>query len=191
MLLIDSVSSGRPTDILSEAKIDSRGVMYVSGVIQRADAPNQNKRIYPKSVLKREVEKYMDAVRSNQATGELDHPATSELNLKNVCHRLVDIWWTGDDLMGRCEILPTHAGNTLKALIESNVQVGISSRGNGTVTKEKGSEYVTVNDDFELVCWDFVSNPSTHGAWMYLEESKVRDILKSDAGLLSHIISLG
>ena len=138
----------------------------VEGVIQRADAKNQNGRIYPKNILAREVEKYIDGpVAENRALGELDHPESMVINLKNVSHNIKKLWWDGDDLMGKVEVLPTPSGNILKELFLNKITVGISSRGMGSV-QSLGEGTVEVQDDFELLCWDFVSTPSTQGAFM-------------------------
>jgi hypothetical protein len=151
---------------LMEAKLGPTKNLVVEGVVQRANAANHNRRIYPDAVLKREVEKYIEGpVAQNRALGELDHPDSSVINLKNVSHNIKRLWWNGDDLMGRIEILPTPSGNILKDLFLNNITVGISSRGMGSV-KPLGEGTVEVQDDFELVCWDFVSTPSTQGAFM-------------------------
>jgi len=151
---------------LMEAKLGPTKNLIVEGVVQRANAANHNKRIYPDAVLKREVEKYIEGpVAQNRALGELDHPDSSVINLKNVSHNIKRLWWNGDDLMGRIEVLPTPSGNILKDLFLNNITVGISSRGMGSV-KPLGEGTVEVQDDFELVCWDFVSTPSTQGAFM-------------------------
>ena len=151
---------------LMEAKLGPTKNLMVEGVVQRANATNQNRRVYPKEVLIREVEKYIDGpVAQNRALGELDHPDSSIINLKNVSHNIKKLWWDGDNLMGRIEILPTPSGNILRDLFLNNITIGISSRGMGSV-KPLGEGTVEVQDDFELVCWDFVSTPSTQGAFM-------------------------
>jgi hypothetical protein len=137
----------------------------VQGIIQRADALNQNKRVYPKPILMREVKKYMELVRERRSLGELDHPESSVINLTNVSHLITELAWQGNDLIGTVEVLPTPAGNILKALFEAGVKVGISSRGLGSV-QELGNGNVEVQEDFEILCWDMVSNPSTQGSFM-------------------------
>jgi hypothetical protein len=152
---------------LVEQSIKENKSLIVSGVLQRANAKNQNGRVYPKEILKREVEAYMQGpVAENRAMGELDHPESSVINLQNVSHTIKKCWWDGDDVMGDVEILPTPAGNILKALFAAGVTVGISSRGMGSVSDNLSEGTVEVQDDFELLCWDFVSTPSTHGAFM-------------------------
>jgi hypothetical protein len=163
-LLIEYALFTPKSAVLTEGKGDRN--LVVQGVIQRADAKNQNGRIYPKSILEREVEKYIDGpVSENRALGELDHPESMVINLKNVSHNIKQLWWDGDDLMGKVEVLPTPSGNILKELFLNKITVGISSRGMGSV-QPLGEGTVEVQDDFELLCWDFVSTPSTQGAFM-------------------------
>ena len=140
--------------------------MIVEGVVQRAEEFNHNGRRYPYDVLKREVDKYMGGpIAENRALGELDHPESSVINLKNASHNIKELWWDGNDLLGKIEILTTPSGNILKELFKNDITVGISSRGMGSVS-QLGEGRVEVEDDFELLCWDFVSTPSTHGAFM-------------------------
>lgn len=140
--------------------------LTVQGVVQRADQENANRRVYPRRILQKEVEKYIaTSIAENRALGELDHPESTVINLKNVSHNIKKLWWDGDDLMGEIEILPTPSGNILRELFANNITVGISSRGMGSV-QALGEGTVEVQDDFELLCWDFVSTPSTQGAFM-------------------------
>lgn len=142
------------------------GVMEVTGVMQRAGAKNQNGRIYKKSLLERECKKYIEEfVKVGNAYGELDHPESPIVSLKNASHVVKDLWWEGDDLMGRVELLNTPSGNIVKEIIKGGHTIGISSRGTGSV-QQTSEGYLDVQPDFELVCWDFVSNPSTHGAFL-------------------------
>jgi len=151
--------------ILRESK-ERPGVFEVEGVMQRAGAKNQNGRVYDKKVLLREVNNYLENfVKVGNAYGELDHPESPIVSLKNASHVVKDLWWDGDDLCGRVELLNTPAGNIVKAIIQGGHTIGISSRGTGSV-KPTNEGTLQVQDDFELVCWDFVSNPSTHGAFM-------------------------
>ena len=163
---------------LVEQSIKKNKSLIVSGVLQRADAKNQNGRVYPREILAREVEQYMEGpVKENRAMGELDHPESSVINLQNVSHTIKKVWWDGDDVMGDVEVLTTPAGNILKALFAAGITVGISSRGMGSVSENIAEGTVTVEDDFELLCWDFVSTPSTHGAFMKpqgLNEGKIQ-----------------
>ena len=151
---------------LVEASIRENKSLVVKGVIQRAEAKNQNGRVYPKEILEREINKYIDGpVRERRALGELDHPESSVINLQNVSHNVIKVKMVGDDVYGEVEILSTPAGNILKELFRNGITVGISSRGMGSV-QENGNGTVEVQDDFELLCFDFVSTPSTHGAFM-------------------------
>jgi len=142
------------------------GNPLVEGILATAEVKNGNGRYYPKELWEREIDKYQQVVKENRATGELDHPESSIINLKNVSHIIREIWWDGDQVMGKLEILPTVSGGILKALIDNNVQVGVSSRGMGSL-KQIG-ETLEVQDDFELLCWDFVSTPSNPGSYMHL-----------------------
>ena len=152
---------------LFEAKVqeDEGGRTLVQGVLQRAGAENQNGRVYPKTILEREAKKYLTFIKERRALGELDHPDSTVINLKNVSHNIREIWWDGDDLCGTVEVLSTPSGNILKELLKAGILLGISSRGMGS-TKPLGANKVEVAEDFELIGWDFVSNPSTHGAFM-------------------------
>jgi hypothetical protein len=146
---------------------DKSGRFVVSGVLQRANAKNQNGRVYPKDILEREIEKYKGReIRENRAYGELDHPESSVVELKNTSHIIREVWWNGDDVVGQVEILNTPAGKILQELVKAGCTVGISSRGMGSVKQIKEDGTVAVENDFELICWDFVSNPSTQGAFL-------------------------
>ena len=142
------------------------GNPLVEGILATAEVKNGNGRYYPKELWEREIDKYQEAIKNNTSTGELDHPESSIISLKNVSHIIREVWWTGDKVMGKIEILPTTSGNILKALIDNNVTVGVSSRGMGSL-KQIG-ETLEVQDDFELLCWDFVSTPSNPGSYMTL-----------------------
>jgi hypothetical protein len=165
-LLIERISNFTLTpQLLQESVRVNKGRLIVEGVVQRADAKNGNGRVYPKDTLEREIQKYKETyIKENRALGELDHPESPIINLKNVCHNILDLWWEGDDVKGKIEILPTPSGNILKELLLAGITVGISSRAMGSV-KQIG-ETVEVQDDLDIVCWDFVSTPSTQGAFM-------------------------
>ena len=155
--------------MITESETRNNGRVIVTGVLQRADAKNQNGRVYPKEILMREVKNYKKInITESRALGELDHPESSVVNLQNVSHNVKDVWWKGNDVMGTVEVLGTPAGNILKELLKAGIKLGISSRGLGSIEEiyEGGETSVQVKDDFELICWDFVSNPSTHGAFM-------------------------
>ena len=150
---------------LQEARFNPNAPFLVSGKIQAIGKPNANKRIYGDS-LRTEVEKYIKGpVDEKRALGELDHPETAVINLKNVCHNITKLWWDRNDLYGEFEILETPSGNILKQLFLAGINVGVSSRAMGSVTP-LGEGLVQVEDDLELICWDFVSTPSTFGAYV-------------------------
>jgi hypothetical protein len=164
-LLVDTMIFDVTPTMLQEAQ-EKHGRFLVNGVLQRANAKNQNGRVYPRNILEREVDKYKGReIKENRAYGELDHPESSVVELKNTSHIVRDVYWKGDDVVGTVEILNTPSGNILKELIKAGCTVGISSRGMGSV-KQIGEDTVAVENDFDLICWDFVSNPSTHGAFM-------------------------
>ncbi len=175
-LLIEYTQFNITPQQLNEA-LQTNGKLIVSGVIQRAEVPNQNGRVYPLPILKREAEKYNKKFIANkQAIGELDHPNSDQISLKNVSHNILELWWKGNDLCAKIEILTTPSGNILRELIKNGITVGISSRGMGSV-KEISEAVVEVQDDFEILCWDFVSTPSTQGAFMSpINESKSNNI---------------
>ena len=164
-LLIDVLTFDVRPELIAES-IHNTGKVLVQGVIQRANALNQNKRVYPKEILMREVQKYMELVTERRSLGELDHPESSVINLANVSHLITELHWEGDDLVGTVEVLGTPTGNILKELFKAGVKVGISSRGLGSVD-EIGHGAVEVQEDFEILCWDMVSNPSTQGSFMH------------------------
>lgn len=166
-LLVDFVGAFELTpQQINESMIQNDGKLVLSGVMQRCDAINQNGRKYPVDILRREADKYRNVfVKERRALGELDHPESPVVNLSNVSHNVLDLWWDGNNLMGKIEILPTPSGNIAKELLKAGIRLGISSRGMGSV-KAIGEGKVEVQDDFEIVCWDLVSNPSTQGAFM-------------------------
>ena len=153
-------------DILTESdkRFIKEGGIILSGVMQRADARNGNGRVYPHSILEREMNSYKKLVQERRALGELDHPEQSIINLRNVSHLVTEVWWNGKDVMGKIQVLNTPSGQVLKELINANVKIGISSRGTGSVREAKGD--TIVEDDFQLICFDMVSEPSTQGAFM-------------------------
>jgi len=170
-LLVDVRPFDVSTTKINESISENNGKLIVKGVLQRAEAKNQNGRIYPREVLLKEVGKYLEhQVTERRALGELDHPDSSVVNLNNASHNIIEMHWDGDDLLGTVEVLSTPAGNILKELFKSGIKLGISSRGLGSVEsiKEEGGEEdtVEVQPDFELIAFDFVSNPSTQGAFM-------------------------
>lgn len=151
---------------LHEARVSPNKPFLVSGKVQAADMPNANRRIYDYETLKKQVQLYMEGpIAEKRALGELDHPESSIINLKNVCHNITRLWWDGKELYGEFEILDTPSGNILKQLFLAGINVGVSSRAMGSVTPI-GEGLVQVEDDLELICWDFVSTPSTFGAYV-------------------------
>jgi hypothetical protein len=166
-VLIETIPFTVSPQQLREGVKAPSGNPLVEGILATAEVKNGNGRYYPKDLWEREIDKYMSCVKENRATGELDHPDSSIISLKNVSHIIRDIQWNGDKVIGKIEILPTVSGNILKALIENNVMVGVSSRGMGSL-KPLGEGTLEVQDDFELLCWDFVSTPSNPGSYMNL-----------------------
>ena len=169
-ILIETQTFAAKPVKLVEGK-SGNGNMLVQGILATAEVKNGNGRYYSKDLWEREIDKYMESVNANRALGELDHPDSSIINLKNVSHNIKKIFWEQDNVMGVIEILPTPSGNILKSLFENGIPVGVSSRGMGSL-KQMG-ELMEVQDDFELLCWDFVSTPSNPGSYMgRLNESK-------------------
>ena len=171
-LLVDVIPFDITPEKINESISANGGRLIVKGVLQRAESQNQNGRVYPKEILVREAKKYTDEfIEERRAMGELDHPDSSVVNLQNVSHNVLEMHWKGNDLLGTVEVLSTPAGNILKELFKSGIKLGISSRGLGSIKQEaKGDE---VQNDFELIAFDFVSNPSTHGAFLSpVNESK-------------------
>ena len=153
---------------INESMSKNGGRLVVKGVLQRAEAKNQNGRVYPKEILMREAKNYNNNfIKENRALGELDHPDSSVVNLSNASHNIIDMYWKSNDLMGTVEVLGTPSGNILKELFKSGIKLGISSRGIGSVEAIEEGDAQQVQSDFELIAFDFVSNPSTHGAFMY------------------------
>ncbi len=159
-------------DVLTESdkRFIKNGGTILTGVMQRFGEANGNNRIYTENVLRREAENYKKLVQERRALGELDHPDQSVINLRNVSHLVTEIWWDKNNLMGKIQVLNTPSGLVLKSLVEANVKIGISSRGTGSVRESR--EGTIVEDDFQLICFDMVSEPSTRGAFMMQEQKK-------------------
>jgi len=177
---------------ITESLSQNGGRLVVSGVLQRAEAKNQNGRVYPKETLMREAKKYSDSfVQERRALGELDHPDSSVVNLNNVSHNVLDMKFQGDDLVGTVEVLSTPAGNILKELFKSGIKLGISSRGMGSVKEvmREGGNTVEVQPDFELIAFDFVSNPSTHGAFLSPVNESVQKVVADKYSNINNIIT--
>ena len=173
---------------LTEGLKAPSGNPMVEGILATAEVKNGNGRYYPKELWEREIDKYMEIVKENRATGELDHPDSTIINLKNVSHIIREIFWKGDKVIGKLEILPTVSGNILKALIENNVSVGVSSRGMGSL-KEINEGTLEVQDDFELLCWDFVSTPSNPGSYMQLVKEGKENLLENKFAKVNSLLT--
>ena len=170
-LLIETHTFHISPSQLNENVNKENGNLIVEGILATAEVKNGNGRYYAKDLWNREMDKYKDLVDQRRSMGELDHPESTVINLKNVSHLINDFWWDGDNVMGKIEILPTPSGNILKELIKNGVSVGVSSRGMGSL--EPNGSVMEVQDDFELLCWDFVSTPSNPGSYMHvLKEGK-------------------
>ena len=190
---------------ITESIRENNGKLVVRGILQRANSENQNGRIYPKEILVREAKKYHDTfIRERRAMGELDHPESSVVNLQNVSHNITEMGWSGDNLIGTVEVLGTPSGNILKELFKAGIKLGISSRGLGsveTVAEDDGGKgdvpAQEVQPDFELIAFDFVSNPSTQGAFMFPMKESVNkerapelcDVYCKTESIISDIIS--
>ena len=178
-LIVDYLPFEIKPEQINESMKGNNGKLIVKGVLQRAESKNQNGRIYPKEILVREAKKYTDEfINQRRAMGELDHPESSVVNLQNVSHNVKEMHFEGDNLMGTVEVLGTPSGNILKELFKSGSKLGISSRGMGSVESVNEGEAQEVQPDFELIAFDFVSNPSTHGAFLHptnesINESKI------------------
>jgi len=178
---------GTCQDLLTEEekRYVANGGLILSGVMQRAEAQNGNGRVYPMRVLEREVENYKKLVKEKRALGELDHPESSIVNLANASHIVTAVWFEGKDVMGKIKVLETPAGKTLRALVEGGCSIGISSRGTGSVMEQGGKS--VVQEDFELVCFDVVSEPSTPGAFM-MREAKDYGLKESKSDKLNRLL---
>ena len=160
-------------ELIKEDREKNGGKIFLKGILQRHGVKNQNKRVYPEGVLRREAENYLKAVRESRAVGELDHPESSTVSLQNVSHVIREMHWDGDALMGTVEVLSTPKGQILEKILESGITVGISSRGVGS-TEQTNEGTDIVQGDYQLICFDVVSEPSTPGA--YLHEGLARDL---------------
>lgn len=185
------------TDVVKESKENNEGKIILKGIMQKADTLNQNGRIYPKHILEREVRNYQKFIAENRALGELDHPDSSVISLTNVSHVVREAFFDGNDVKGSIEVLDkTPKGKILAGLVESGVKLGISSRGVGSTARQ--GDYYVVQDDFQIICWDVVSEPSTPNAFMLAEgkeisPSELKDIFnRSDRinRIINDILSL-
>jgi hypothetical protein len=166
-LIVDYIPFEVTPQQINESMSTNDGKLIVKGVLQRAESKNQNGRVYPKDLLMREAKKYTENfIQQKRALGELDHPDSSVVNLQNASHNVMEMHFNGNDLVGTVEVLGTPSGNILKELFKSGIKLGISSRGLGSVETIGESGAQEVQPDFELIAFDFVSNPSTHGAFL-------------------------
>ena len=163
-LLIETHTVNISPTQLNENVSKENGNIVVEGILATAEVKNGNGRYYSRQLWERELDKYKELINERRSLGELDHPESSVVNLKNVSHVVTDFNWDGDNVMGKIEILPTPSGNILKELIKNGVTVGVSSRGMGSL--EPMGNVMEVQDDFELLTWDLVSNPSNPDSWM-------------------------
>jgi len=191
-LIVDYIPFEVTREQINESISKNGGRLVVKGVLQRAEAKNQNGRIYPRETLMREADKYSKVqISERRALGELDHPDSSVVNLNNASHNILEMHWDGDDLLGTVEVLGTPAGNILKELFKAGIKLGISSRGLGSVEEiHEGDGHepvVKVQPDFELIAFDFVSNPSTHGAFLSpVSENKINESIGTRKGVCCH-----
>jgi len=172
-LLTEWLAFDYSKEMIEESKKQNAGKIVLKGVLQKADTLNQNGRIYPQPILEREIRNYQKFIEENRALGECDHPDSSVVELKNASHIVREAFMEGDVCYGSVELLDTPSGQILQSLVESGVTLGISSRGVGS-TKQDG-DYQVVQDDFQLICWDFVSEPSTPGAFMMREGREISE----------------
>ena len=176
-------------DLLTEDEkaFVAAGGMFLTGIIQKAATVNGNGSVYPEHVLKREMVNYSKLVKERRALGELDHPEDSVINLKNASHMMTDVWWDGKAVMGKAKILDTPSGQVLRSLVQAGVSIGISSRGMGSVTESQGN--TVVEDDFQLICFDFVSEPSTPGAFMMKEAKEFNNEVFTKADKINRLLN--
>ena len=176
-------------DLLTEdeKRYVADGGMILSGIMQKADHVNGNGRVYPHKVLMKEIKNYGKLVKERRALGELDHPEDSVINLKNASHLVTDIWMEGKDVKGKIKVVDTPSGKVLQELVRAEVNVGISSRGMGSVTESNGQ--TMVEDDFQLICFDMVSEPSTPGAFMMKEAKDYKNEVFTKADRINRLLN--
>jgi len=176
-------------DLLTEdeKRYVAAGGMILSGIMQKSDCVNGNGRIYPHKVLTKEVENYSKLVKERRALGELDHPEDSVINLRNASHLVTEIWWSEKDVMGKVKVLDTPSGKVLQELVKSGVSLGISSRGMGSVREDQSQ--TIVEEDFQLICFDFVSEPSTPGAFMMKEAREYQNKVFTKADRINRLLN--
>jgi hypothetical protein len=176
-------------DLLTEdeKRFVASGGMILSGKLQECDIQNGNGRIYPRNVLIREVDNYKKLVKESRALGELDHPETNVIQLEKVSHRVTSVWMEGNNVMGKVQVMNTPAGKILQELVNGGCKMGISSRGMGSVREDKGT--TIVEDDFQLICFDFVSEPSTPNAFMMKEAKEFKNKVFTKADTINRLLN--
>ena len=176
-------------DLLTEEekRYVANGGLILTGKLQEADVQNGNGRVYPHRVLMREMKNYQKLVQERRALGELDHPEDSVINLKNASHIVTEVWWDQKNVMGKVKVLDTPSGQVLKSLVNSGVKLGISSRGMGSVQESAGQ--TIVEDDFQLICFDFVSEPSTPNAFMMQEAKDYNNNIFTKADRINRLLN--
>tara|TARA_R100000008_G_C3525055_1_gene136134 strand:- start:147 stop:797 length:651 start_codon:yes stop_codon:yes gene_type:complete len=176
-------------DLLTEEekRYVASGGMILSGKLQEADIQNGNGRVYPHRVLMREMKNYQKLVQERRALGELDHPEDSVINLKNASHMITEVWWDNKSVMGKVKVLNTPSGKILQELVNDGVKLGISSRGMGSVSESAGQ--TIVEDDFQLICFDFVSEPSTPNAFMMQEAKQFKNQVFTKADRINRLLN--
>jgi hypothetical protein len=176
-------------DLLTEdeKRYVADGGMILSGIMQMTDTKNGNGRVYPHNVMVREVKNYQKLIKENRALGELDHPDDSVINLKNVSHTVTDMWMEGNKVMGKIKVLNTPSGKILQELVNGGITVGVSSRGMGSVSESQGN--TVVEDDFQLICFDMVSEPSTPGAFMMKEAKDYQNKVFTKADRINRLLN--
>ena len=185
-LLIETHTVNISPSQLNENVNKENGNLLVEGILATAEVKNGNGRYYSKELWERELAKYKDLIKERRSCGELDHPESSVINLKNVSHLIREFKWDGDNVLGIIEILPTPSGNIVKELIKNGITVGVSSRGMGSL--EQNGSVMEVQDDFELLCWDFVSTPSNPGSFMHEVIKEGKETLIYDYNKVNQIV---
>ena len=170
--------------------------LVLTAVLQKCGVENRNGRIYPSEILKKEVQNYQELIKQNRAIGEAEHPESSVINTDRVSHNILETWWDGKTLMGKVEILMSPGftksgiisckGDMIANLLRKGIMIGVSSRGVGTLNNEHGKN--VVQDDFELICWDIVTSPSTPGSWMFKNEEEARPFVENEEKIKPIII---
>jgi len=182
-MLLSDFDNNSTIRVIEEASSKNNYRPRVRGLFQRADEANQNKRVYPRTILENQVKKLQPLISERRLCGELDHPQSDTVKLTNASHLVTKLWMEGAEVFGEAEILNTPNGKVAQALISDGVKIGISSRGLGTLSENQMNGTKTVNEDFNLVTFDLVADPSTRGAYPTLSESKILEEAKYERTL--------